>query len=345
MTAQYHLTKFIEEIPKAELHVHIEGTLEPELLFSIALRNNVELPYTTVDELRKAYNFNNLQDFLDIYYKGAAVLIKEIDFYDLTFDYLSKLHQQHVSHVEIMFDPQTHTSRGISFETVITGITRALAEAKEKWGITSHLILSFLRHLSEDDAFVTLREALPYKKHFVAVGLDSSELGHPPKKFERVFKLAQEEGLLAVAHAGEEGPASNIYDSLDFLNVSRIDHGNSTMDDTALIERLVLEQKALTLCPLSNLSLKVINTLKAHPLRQMLNKGLLVTINSDDPAYFGGHLNDNYIRTAQALELTKEDIVTLAINSFSGSFLSQVAKTEAIKKINTYANQAFIDLV
>ena len=330
------MKNFITNIPKAELHLHIEGTFEPELMFEIAQRNNIELKYKSIEELKQAYDFNNLQDFLDIYYQGAGVLITEQDFYDMTWAYLTKIHKQNVIHVEIFFDPQTHTDRGIKFATVITGIHKALEDAKTKLNISSKLILCFLRHLDEEAAFKTLEQAMPFKDWIIAMGLDSSEVGHPPAKFERVFAKAREAGFLTVAHAGEEGPAPYIWEALDLLKVSRIDHGNNSIEDKKLLDRLVTEQIPLTMCPLSNLKLKVVNDLKNHPAKKMLDKNMLITINSDDPAYFGGYLNENYLSLAEALDLSKEDIYKLAKNSFTASFLDDNIKKEYIKKLNNY---------
>ncbi len=334
--SQSDIEKFIAGIPKAELHLHIEGTFEPELMFEIAARNSIKLKYNSVDELRAAYNFNNLQEFLDIYYSGANVLIKEKDFYDLTWAYLQKIHAQHVLHTEIFFDPQTHTSRGISFDTVITGIRRALEDGREKLGISYRLILSFLRHLSEADAFKTLEEALPYQSWITAIGLDSSEKGHPPTKFERVFTKARELGFLTVAHAGEEGPPEYVWEALNLLNVSRIDHGNRSLEDQNLVEELAKRQMPLTVCPLSNLKLKVVKDIRQHPLAEMLRKNLMVTVNSDDPAYFGGYINENYLAVAKALNLTAEQILLLAKNSFKASFLSEADKIDLIEKTDNY---------
>ena len=334
--SQSDIEKFIAGIPKAELHLHIEGTFEPELMFEIAARNSIKLKYNSVDELRAAYNFNNLQEFLDIYYSGANVLIREQDFYDLTWAYLQKIHAQHVLHTEIFFDPQTHTQRGISFDTVITGIRRALEDGREKLGISYRLILSFLRHLSEADAFKTLEEALPYQSWITAIGLDSSEKGHPPTKFERVFTKARELGFLTVAHAGEEGPADYVWEAMSLLKVSRIDHGNRSLEDRSLIEELVKRQMPLTVCPLSNLKLKVVKDIRQHPLAEMLRKNLMVTVNSDDPAYFGGYINENYLAVAKALNLTAEQILLLAKNSFKASFLSETDKRGLIEKTDNY---------
>ena len=330
------IEEFIKKIPKAELHVHIEGTFEPELMFEIAKRNNISLPYKTVEEVKSAYNFTDLQSFLDIYYAGAKVLIHEKDFYDLTWAYLEKAHLQNVQHTEIMFDPQTHTSRGIEFKTVFTGITRALHNAKNKWGITSNLIMCFLRHLSEEDAFKTLEKSIDYKDLIIAAGLDSSEKGHPPSKFERVFEMARKEGFLTVAHAGEEGPAEYVREAIDFLKVSRIDHGNNSLNDEELVHELVKKQIPLTVCPLSNLKLKVVSEMKNHPLKKMLDAGLLATVNSDDPAYFGGYLNENFFAVAVALTLSKEEITLLAKNSFKASFLDENKKQEMIEKIDRF---------
>lgn len=311
---------FIAALPKAELHLHIEGTLEPELLFELARRNGIALPHESVDALRRAYDFRDLQSFLDLYYQGAGVLQTRQDFYDMTAAYFRKAAAQNVRHAEIFFDPQTHTDRGIAFETVITGIHDAQLDAERDLGVTSKLILCFLRHLSEDAAMKTLDEALPYREWIVAVGLDSSERGHPPSKFARVFARAREAGLLAVAHAGEEGPPDYIREALDILKVRRIDHGVRCLEDDALVERLVAEQIPLTVCPLSNIRLRVFDTMRDHPLRTMLQRGLKVTINSDDPAYFGGYIGENYIAVAEALDLTEAELAQLAKNSFDASF-------------------------
>ena len=327
---------FIEGIPKAELHLHIEGTFEPDLMFEIARRNNISINYKSVDELKKAYNFNNLQEFLDIYYAGASVLIYEQDFYDLTWAYLTKVHEQNLVHTEIFFDPQTHTDRGISFDTVIQGIHSALEDAKEKLGISSQLIMCFLRHLDEVAAFDTLEQALPYKEWIAGVGLDSSEMGHPPSKFENVFSKALDEGFITVAHAGEEGPAAYVWEAINLLKISRIDHGNRSLEDDQLIKHIVEKQIPLTMCPLSNLELKVVDDLKDHPMLQLMEAGLMVTINSDDPAYFGGYMNENYIQIAAALNLSKKQITDLAKNSFKASFLSDVEKEKLINQVEDY---------
>lgn len=328
--------QFIEGLPKVELHLHIEGSFEPELMFEIAQRNNIEIPFASVEEVKEAYKFNNLQEFLDIYYAGANVLIVEQDFYDLTWAYLTKIHEQNVLHTEIFFDPQTHTDRGVPFDTVIKGIHRALEDGKEKLGISYVLIMSFLRHLSEEAAFETLAQAEPYKDWIEAVGLDSSEVGHPPSKFEQVFAKARDAGYLTVAHAGEEGPAEYIWEALDLLKITRNDHGNRCMDDDKLVDRLVAEQMPLTLCPLSNLELKVVPDLRDHPMVKMMDRGLLVTMNSDDPAYFGGYMNENYLATAEALDMSKEQITTLAKNGFKASWLSDEEKEKRIAEVEAY---------
>ncbi len=333
---QSSIENFISGLPKAELHLHIEGTFEPELMFEIAARNNRELKYKSVDELKAAYQFNNLQEFLDIYYSGANVLINEQDFYDLTWAYLERIHDQNVLHTEIFFDPQTHTSRGIAFETVITGIYRALEDGRTKLNISSRLILSFLRHLSEESAFETLEKALPFKEWIAAVGLDSSEKGNPPEKFERVFQKAHEYGFLTVAHAGEEGPPEYVWGALQLLNVSRIDHGNRSLEDPELVDELVRRQIPLTVCPLSNLKLKVVSNMTQHPLKTMLEKGMMATVNSDDPAYFGGYVNENYLAVARALNLSKKELGQLAKNSFNASFLPEKEKAAMSRKIDEY---------
>ncbi len=331
-----NIEEFIKAIPKAELHVHIEGTFEPELMYKIANRNKIALQFNSVEELKVMYDFSNLQSFLDIYYAGANVLVNEQDFYDLTYAYLEKAHSQNVLHAEIMFDPQAHTSRGIEFKTVINGITRALHDAKNRWGMTSNLILNFLRHLSEEDAFKTLETALDYKDLIIAVGLDSSEKGNPPSKFQRVFEYALTTGFKTVAHAGEEGPAEYVWEALDLLKVIRIDHGINSLNDEKLVHELVQRKIPLTVCPLSNMKLKVVNGKRKHPLKIMLDKGLLATVNSDDPAYFGGYVNENFKYVADSLNLSKNDIVKLAKNSFEGSFLEDSAKKEMIKKIEIF---------
>ncbi len=325
--------ELIQAMPKAELHVHIEGTFEPELMFAIAQRNEIAIPYQSVEEVRQAYNFHNLQSFLDIYYAGANVLIYEQDFYDLAWAYFEKCAEDNVVHTEMFFDPQTHTDRGIAFETVLKGLQRACDDAAEKLGITSHLIMCFLRHLSEEAAFETLEQALPYKDQIIGVGLDSSEVGHPPSKFERVFAKAREAGFLIVAHAGEEGPAEYVWEALDLLKVNRIDHGVRSEEDPGLMQRLIAEKMPLTVCPLSNLKLCVVDDMQQHNIRRLLQQGVHVTVNSDDPSYFGGYMNDNFIAIAEALDLSNDELKQLAINSFEASFISEADKANWISKI------------
>lgn len=328
-----NITDLIQRIPKAELHLHIEGTLEPELMLALAERNGVELPFSGVDEIREAYNFSNLQSFLDIYYAGAQVLKEQQDFYDLTWAYLERANADNVRHVEIFFDPQTHTERGIDFTTVLDGIHGALEAGESQLGITFRLILCFLRHLSADEAMATLEEALPFKDRIDAVGLDSSEVGHPPSKFTEVFDRARQEGFLTVAHAGEEGPPEYIREALDLLEVERIDHGVRCLEDPVLVERLAKDEVPLTVCPLSNVKLRVFDTLEQHNLKELLAKGLHVTINSDDPAYFGGYINENFLRTQEALGLSAGDIQQLAENSFTASFLSNAEKARHVAAV------------
>ena len=325
--------ELIQALPKAELHVHIEGTFEPELMFAIAQRNEVSIPYKSVEEVKRAYNFHNLQSFLDIYYAGANVLIHEQDFYDLAWAYFEKCADDNVVHTEMFFDPQTHTDRGIAFETVINGLQKACDDAKAKLGITSHLIMCFLRHLSEEAAFETLEQALPYKDRIIGVGLDSSEVGHPPSKFECVFAKAREAGFLVVAHAGEEGPAEYVWEALDLLKVNRIDHGVRSEEDPELMQRLIAEKMPLTVCPLSNLKLCVVDDMQQHNIRRLLQQGVHVTVNSDDPSYFGGYMNDNFIAIAEALDLSNEELKQLAINSFEASFISDTEKQKWISLI------------
>jgi len=331
-----NIEKFIKGLPKAELHLHLEGSLEPEMMFELAARNNIKIPFNSPEEVRAAYRFNNLQEFLDIYYQGASVLVTEQDFYDLTWAYLTRMKADNCKHVEVFFDPQTQTDRGIGFDVVIGGISRALADGKAKYGISSGLIMCFLRHLSENEAFKTLEQAKPYLDKIIGVGLDSGEIGHPPSKFARVMAAARELGLKIVAHAGEEGPPEYIYEALDLLNVDRIDHGNRCLEDRALMARIVTEGLTLTVCPLSNLALCVVTDLTKHPLKKMMAAGLKVTINSDDPAYFGGYLNTNYHETALALNLTRDEIITLAKNSFTGSFLEPDEITKHLSEIDVY---------
>ena len=320
------MKNFIQNLPKAELHLHIEGTLEPELMFLLAKKNGITIPYNSVEDVKKAYSFDSLQSFLDIYYAGASVLVDSDDFYELTMAYLRKCHDQNILHVEIFFDPQTHTSRGVAFGDVVEGIIEALGDAQKKYGISSFLIMSFLRHLSQDDAIATLKESLPYKYFIKGVGLDSSEFGNPPSKFQKVFQMAKNAGYECVAHAGEEGDASYIKEALDLLHVARIDHGVRYEEDKELIQRLKKEQIPLTVCPLSNLKLKVMQDMKEHNIKRLLEYGLMVTVNSDDPAYFGGYLNENFEAIATSLKMSKEQIKTLARNSFKASFLSEEEK-------------------
>lgn len=327
--------ELIRALPKAELHVHIEGTFEPELMFAIAQRNQIEIPYKSVEEVKQAYNFHNLQSFLDIYYAGANVLVHEQDFYDLAWAYFEKCHEDRVMHTEMFFDPQTHTDRGVAFETVINGLQRACNDAQIKYGISSHLIMCFLRHLSEEAAFDTLAQAMPFKNQIIGVGLDSSEVGHPPSKFERVFAKAREAGFLVVAHAGEEGPAEYVWEALDLLKVNRIDHGVRSEEDPALMQRLIAEKMPLTVCPLSNLKLCVVDDMAEHNIRRLLQQGVHVTVNSDDPSYFGGYMNDNFIAITEALSLSNDELKKLAQNSFEASFISDAEKQKWITAIQS----------
>ena len=333
------LADFARRLPKAELHLHIEGTLEPELMFELARRNGIRLPYASVDDVRRAYVFSDLQSFLDIYYAGCCVLLTEQDFYDLTWAYLARAAQQRVRHAEIFFDPQTHTDRGVPFDTVISGIHRALQEGEAHFGISSGLIMCFLRHLSAEAAMETLRQALPFQKWILAVGLDSSEVDHPPSKFKDVYDRAREAGLLGVAHAGEEGPPSYVWEALDVLKARRIDHGVRCIEDERLVRRLVEEQTPLTVCPLSNVKLRVFPNLQAHNLKQMLDRGLLVTVNSDDPAYFGGYVADNFRDSAAALGLDRDDLLRLARNSFVASFLGEEQRRRYLDELERFAAQ------
>ena len=334
------MNKFIQDLPKAELHLHIEGTLEPEMMFELAQRNKIDLPYKSVSEVKEAYNFEDLKSFLDIYYQGSEVLQTERDFYDLTWAYLQKAAEQNVRHTEIFFDPQTHTERGIAFETVYRGIYRALQDGKDKLGISSQLILSFLRHLTQEEAFATLEQALPYKDTMVAVGLDSAEQGNPPLKFKEVFKKAQAEGFLTVAHAGEEGPPEYIWEAINLLNVSRIDHGVRSMEDPDLLDYLTDKQIPLTVCPLSNVELNVFDSMTKHNLKELLNQGICVTINSDDPAYFGGYIAENYRAAQSALNLTEKELYQIAKNSFQASFLPPETKFKLIAELDEYCRVA-----
>ncbi|WP_430426497.1 adenosine deaminase [Maribacter litoralis] len=332
------LKTIIQGIPKAELHLHLEGSFEPELMFEIAKRNNIVLPYDSIESVKAAYKFNNLQEFLDIYYAGAQVLLYEQDFFDLTWAYLTKVHSENVVHVEVFFDPQTHTERGVSFDVVINGIHRALEKAKTELNISYKLIMSYLRHLSEEAAFETLEASLPFKDIIDGIGLDSSEMGNPPSKFKEVFKASAKQGYKLVAHAGEEGPADYIWEALDILKVVRIDHGNRCLTDETLVKRLVDEKIALTLCPTSNVALKVIQKMNEHPVAKMLEKGIIATIHSDDPAYFGGYMNENYYQTAKALNLSLGQIQQLAINAFEASWMSTAEKVNRINEVKDYFN-------
>ena len=330
------LSAFIAGLPKAELHMHIEGSLEPELMFALARRNRVAIPFASVEEVRAAYRFSNLQDFLDIYYAGADVLRTEEDFRDLAAAYFDRAAADNVVHAEIFFDPQTHTDRGIPFAVVAGGLLAGMDEALERHGITSKLILCFLRHLDEEAAFATLKEAEPWLGRIEAVGLDSSEVGHPPEKFERVFAAAAALGLKRVAHAGEEGPPDYVRQALDLLEIDRLDHGNRSLEDPALVERLVRERMTLTVCPLSNLKLCVVPDMESHPIDEMLRLGLRATINSDDPAYFGGYVNDNYRAAASGRGLDRDQLITLARNSFLGSFLPEDEIAKHLKRLDAY---------
>jgi adenine deaminase len=331
---------FLMGLPKAELHLHLEGTLEPELMFQLAQRNRVELPYANVDAVRAAYVFEDLQAFLDIYYQACQVLLTEEDFHDLTLAYLRRAAAQGVRHAEVFFDPQTHTDRGVRFETVVSGITAGLADGERELGVTSRLILCFLRHLSADQAMATLERALPHLDAIIAVGLDSSERGHPPEKFTAVFDRARAEGLLTVAHAGEEGPPEYMRQALDLLKVRRIEHGVRCTEDVALVERLVAEQVPLTVCPLSNVKLRVFPELKDHNFRELLELGIFVTMNSDDPAYFGGYVGDNYVAMAAALGLTREQMVEVARNSFRASFIDDATRRRHLEAIDAFVRES-----
>ena len=327
---QPRLHRFISEMPKAELHLHIEGTLEPEMMMALAQRNGVTLPYDSIEAVRQAYRFGSLQDFLDLYYAGMSVLQERRDFYELAFAYLEKVAAQNVRHVEIFFDPQGHTERGVSFDTVLSGLTDALDKGRRDFGISSRLIMCFLRHLPEEQAFDTLAQACRCKEHIFAVGLDSTERGHPPAKFARVFAEARREGFVPVAHAGEEGPPAYVCEALDVLQVQRIDHGNRALEDPALVARIVRDQIPMTVCPLSNRALQSCPDLTLHPLKRMLAEGLLVTVNSDDPSYFGGYVNENFISIQEALGLTQAEVATLGRNSFVASFLPDREKAAAL---------------
>ena len=323
----------ISRLPKCELHIHIEGSLEPELMFALARRNGIQLPYPSVEALRQAYRFRHLQDFLDIYYQGMSVLITEQDFYDLAWAYLQRARADNVRHVEMFFDPQGHTARGIAFSTVINGLHRAIVDAQQELGVQASLIMCFLRHLDEADAEKTFDKALAFRDKIVGVGLDSSEAGHPPSKFGHVFGRAREAGLFVTAHAGEEGPPSYVWEALDVLGVGRIDHGNRSLQDTMLVERLARERMALTVCPLSNLRLRVVEDLRTHPLRRMMDKDLVVTVNSDDPAYFAGYVNDNYRAVSDALSLRRDEIAAIVRNGFQASLMTAAEKAAALAEV------------
>ncbi|MCG6363079.1 adenosine deaminase [Vibrio fluvialis] len=328
------MKEFIQQLPKVELHLHIEGSLEPEQMFDLAQRNQIAIPFSSPDEVRAAYQFSNLQSFLDIYYQGANVLIHEQDFFDLTWAYLLRCQQDNVMHTEIFFDPQTHTARGIAFETVINGITQALEKGQQELGISSQLIMCFLRHLSEADAMLTLQQALPYKDKIVGVGLDSSEQGHPPEKFQQVFRQAREAGFIAVAHAGEEGPALNIRNAIDLLGVQRVDHGVRCVEDAALVQELKQTRMPLTVCPLSNLKLKVFTEMEQHNIVELLRQGLCVTINSDDPAYFGGYMTDNFMAVANAHPMSHQELAQFTLNAIEASFISDAEKARMNAKVH-----------
>jgi adenosine deaminase len=331
------LATFIRGIPKAELHLHIEGSLEPEQMFAFGKRNKVDLPFKSVEEVSAAYAFSNLQDFLDICYQGANVVRTEDDFRDMALAYFARLHADGGRHAEVFFDPELHTDRGLPFSMAIDGLTAGMKEAEAKYGITSKLIMCFLRHLDEASSLKTLKSAEPYLDRITGVGLDSSEKGHPPSKFARVFKAAKERGLKICAHAGEEGPPEYVHEALDILHVDRIDHGNRALEDASLVQRLVREEVTLTVCPLSNLKLCVVMDLKQHPMKRMLDLGLRATCNSDDPAYFGGYIAENFIRTAEAVNLARADVVQLAKNSFTGSFLDRASIASHVASIDAYA--------
>lgn len=327
---------FLQKMPKAELHIHLEGSVEPEMMFAIGRRNNIALPFSSVEEARAAYQFEDLQAFLDIYYRGAEVLRTEQDFYDVTWAYLQRCHQQHVIHVEPFFDPQTHTDRGIAFETVVGGITRALKDGDRQLGISSRLIMCFLRHLSADDAMRTLDQAMAFKDHIAAIGLDSSERGNPPVIFQKVFERGLAEGFLAVAHAGEEGPAEYIWQALDLLKARRIDHGVRCIEDENLVGRLREERVPLTVCPLSNVKLRVFDRMADHNILDLLARGLTVTVNSDDPAYFGGYINDNFAALHTGLQMDRDQAVQLARNSFEASFVGEMQKKRLNDRLNDF---------
>jgi adenosine deaminase len=330
------MESFIRALPKIELHLHIEGSLEPELMFELARRNKIDIPFKSADEVRAAYEFSNLQSFLDIYYQGANVLVEEQDFFDLCWAYLLRCKQDNVQHTEIFFDPQTHTDRGIAFDTVIAGLHRALEQGNSELGISSELILCFLRHLDEESAFATLQQALPYRDRIIAVGLDSAEAGNPPEKFQRVFAAALEAGFKTVAHAGEEGPASYIRDAISLLGVSRIDHGVRCVEDPQLVQQLVASRMPLTVCPLSNVKLRVFEDMQQHNIVELLRQGLCVTVNSDDPAYFGGYMNDNFLALAAAHSLSRAEIARFSQNAIEASFADNARKQELTASLEEY---------
>ena len=333
MSENIEIIEYIKKTPKTELHLHIEGTLEPSHMFKLAKRNNISIPFKNIEEVKSAYNFHNLDSFLNIYYQGSKVLINEEDFFDLTWAYILKCKKDNVVHTEIFFDPQTHTDRGIDFDVVINGIYKALSKAKNELNISSKIIMCFLRHLDEDSGFKVLSKALKHKDKIIGVGLDSSELGNPPKKFEKLFKKAIEEGFLTVAHAGEEGPPEYIWEAIELLKIKRIDHGVQCLKDEKLVKKLKESQIPLTVCPLSNIKLCVFDKLEEHNLKKIINKGLMATVNSDDPAYFGGYLNENLIQVQSALNLSRQEVKTLIINSFKSSFLNENEKNNWISKV------------
>lgn len=333
------MKRFIQQLPKVELHLHIEGSLEPELMFELAKRNNIDIPFSSPEEVRAAYQFSNLQSFLDIYYQGANVLIHEQDFFDLTWAYMLRCKQDNVIHTEIFFDPQTHTDRGIAFETVINGISKALDKAQQELGISSQIIMCFLRHLSEPAAMETLLQALPFQDKIIGVGLDSSEQGHPPEKFENVFNEARKAGFITVAHAGEEGPAINIRNAIDLLGVQRVDHGVRCVEDAELVEELKQTRMPLTVCPLSNLKLKVFQQMEQHNIVQLLRQGLCVTINSDDPAYFGGYMTDNFNAVADAHPMSYQELTQFTLNAIEASFISDKEKARMTEQTKAYLAQ------
>jgi adenosine deaminase len=327
---------FIRKLPKIELHLHIEGSLDPELMFELARRNRIDIPFTSADEVRAAYEFSDLQSFLDIYYQGANVLIEEQDFFDLCWAYLLRCQQDNVLHTEIFFDPQTHTERGITFDTVVNGLQRALEQGRSELGISSQLILCFLRHLDEESAFATLQQALPHRDKIIAVGLDSAEAGNPPQKFERVFAAAREAGFLTVAHAGEEGPASYIRDAIELLKVARIDHGVRCVEDPKLVQQLAGSRMPLTVCPLSNVKLRVFEHMRQHNVVELLRRGLCVTVNSDDPAYFGGYMNDNFLALAEAHAMSRDEIAQFSFNAIEASFADAARKNQLDASLRNY---------